>query len=410
MMHAPFDEAPARLHARYLAHLITKTGFLDFDSNKTIPTIDLFKPQSGVMIGVLLGIDEKGDEVLLKAVSGQNRNLSHYVPHVISEEEYQRYLNEYDPLIKDPANTALEQSEYSSQALKHYYSLYRFPTLSGGSTTLTECFEGKPIPTGSGDCAAIKLLSYALNHQITPTSMTEFFYGSGTRTHLGFYGPCEERCRPILKSMLGVDIVYRDRHILVVNKQPHLRSVPGTTENDSIETRVRTLIPSAPLQCATHRLDMDTSGLMVIALSKEALRGMQTLFREYRVTRGYEALLEGILKEKEVVITLPLRADITNRPHQIVDRTNGKEAKTLVRRIRVEEHLGGHLTRVEFTPVTGRTHQLRIHSKEGLGLPIFGDRLYGSGMKSRLFLHAKSLVFPHPITKEELHFTIGVPF
>ena len=405
-----FNEEPARLHARYLVHLITKTGFLDFDSNKALPVKELFKEYNGVMIGVLLGTDKDGNEVLLKGISGQQRNLARYVPHIITDPDFQTYLDTYDAIIKDPQNTPFEQSEYSAQALKHYYGLYRFPTIGGGMVTLSECFGDRPIPTGSGDCAAIKLLAYAFSHHIVPNSMTEFFYGSGTRSHLDFYQPCEERCSPILRKMLGLDPVYRDEHLLIVNKPPHLRSIPGTVESDSIESRVRTLIPSAPVQCATHRLDMDTSGLIVVALTGKALSGMHGLFRTQRVRRTYEALLEGILKEEETEITLPLRADITNRPYQVVDREGGKEAKTHVKRIRVEEHPSGYLSRVEFTPYTGRTHQLRIHSKEGLGLPILGDRLYGSGVKGRLYLHAKSLAFIHPITKEELHIHAPVPF
>ena len=401
-----FDEEPARLHARYLAHLITKTGFLDFDSGKTLPV----KEHGGVMIGVLLGTDRYGNEVLLKAISGQQRKLARYVPHVITDTDFQTHLDTYDALIKNPHNTPFNKSEYSAQALNHYYGLYRFPTIDGSTVSLFECFGNRPIPTGSGDCAAIKLLAYALGNHIVPTSMTEFFYGDGTRSHLGFYQPCEERCAPILKRMLGLYPVYRDKHLLIVDKPPHLRSIPGTVESDSIESRVRKLIPSAPVQCAAHRLDMDTSGLIVVALTKEALSGMHHLFRTQRVRRTYEALLEGILKEEETEISLPLRPDITNRPYQVVDHEGGKEARTHVKRIRVEEHPEGHLSRVEFTPYTGRTHQLRIHSKKGLGLPILGDRLYGSGMKSRLYLHAKSLEFTHPITKEEIRVDGLVPF
>lgn len=410
MMNAIFDEGPARHHARYLAHLITKSGYLDFDSNKTIPISTLFAPNGGVMIGVLVGRDSEGNELLLKAVSGGHPNIPHWVPHLISEEAYEHYLHTYDEVIKDLSNTPKEQQALSARALEHYTSLYAIPTINKTTVTLNECFEERAIPTGSGDCAAIKLLSYALKQHISVISLVEFFYGNGSREHLNFYTPCSERCRPILKQMLNLEIVYRDEYFIVVNKPSALRSVPGTRIVDSVETRVRTLIPSAPIQCATHRLDMDTSGLIIIALSKEALTRMHRLFRNQEVERTYEALLEGILKEKEASIDLPIRADITNRPYQVVDHTHGKEANTLVKRIRVEEHPEGHYTRVEFTPITGRTHQLRIHSQMGLSMPIVGDRLYGSGMNTRLHLHAKELKFIHPFTEEEVVITSAVDF
>ncbi|NLZ76454.1 MAG: RluA family pseudouridine synthase [Spirochaetales bacterium] len=401
-----FDEEPARLHARYLARLITETGFLDFDSDRGIPANE----QAAVMIGVLLGTDGNGNEVLLKGISGGRRNLRGYVPHLIPDAAYRAYLDAHDPVIKDPCNTPPERRGHSARALRHYYGLYRFPTVFGGTVTLAECFGDRPIPTGSGDCAAIKLLAYALDNDIRPTSMTEFFYGAGARSHLEFHHPCTERCSPILRRMLGLDPLYRDEHLLILDKPPHLRSIPGTVESDSIESRVRTLIPSAPVHCATHRLDMDASGLIVVALTAEALSGMHRLFRTRQVRRNYEALIEGILKKEKTEILLPLRSDRANRPYQVVDHAGGKEARTLVKRIRVEEHPDGHLTRVELTPYTGRTHQLRIHCREGLGLPILGDRLYGTGMKSRLHLHARTLEFSHPVTGKELHIDAPVPF
>ncbi len=417
-MHPPLPSYPAKLHALYLQHLLATRKAIDFDAGCHYSTDRLFMNGGGIMFGVMVARDRSGNEVLLKAFSGSLggvRNLPGWAAHLVDDCEYDAYMQQYDHRIKALEGTA-EQAALSHKALSHYYGLYNLAAIDGGRIPLAACFQGSNIPTGSGDCCAIKLLHTAFTRDLQPISMAEFFFGrSRNRRHLEFCDPCDEKCKPIIGHMLGLDIIHRDEHILVVNKPSSLLSVPGrTVQNiDSVETRVRRLYPDAPLQCATHRLDMDTSGLLVVALSKQGHAGMQQLFRQQQVTKQYTALLDGILTRQEGTITLPFRLDPDNRPHQVYDEVNGKWGTTTFKRLGVERTTEGRLvTRILFEPRTGRTHQLRLHSAhpKGLGLPILGDRLYGNGMKDRLHLHAHMISFTHPITGESMTFSAETPF
>lgn len=434
-MNPPLSEHKALLHARVLQHLLLSSSVVDFDAEGSVSTDGFFAPKGGAMFGVLVAIDQEGTEVLLKAFSGSclgRRNLMGWVDHLIDDETFLRYERTYDPQIKELGKAILQESdEHKKRALTHtrsmlsrkallaYYSLYRIPTITGDTVSLFDCFPDGKIPTGSGDCCAIKLLAYAFSHHLRPVSMAEFFFGDATadhkRTHLDFYGPCDEKCKPILEQMLGLDIIYQDEELVVVNKPAHLLSVPGRgAENqDCVESRVRALFPQAPLQCAVHRLDMDTSGLLVLALTKQAHRCLSIQFQNQSVEKHYVALLEGVLPSEEGEITLPFRLDTENRPRQVYDDQQGKWGTTSYKRLAVERLDNGKLiTRVLFTPHSGRTHQLRLHSShpKGLGLPILGDRLYGTGMETRLHLHAQSLSFSHPYHKNRLHFMTKAPF
>lgn len=415
-MYAPLPEYPAKTHARYLASLLQRTGFLDFDHDRSIPISRLFERGEGRMIGVLTAIDGQGDEVLLKAFSGTigtQRSIEGWAPHPMDEHVYRSYLAEHDPLIKavgsqiESADSPAERlrlerlrSDHSRAALAHYNRLFTLTGIDGIPYSLSHIFANRPIPTGSGECCAPKLLSWAFSNNLRPTSMAEFYFGSSAngREHARFYPPCTERCAPILTALLGLSIRYRDHNLIVVDKKSGLLSVPGSGPlmQDSVETRIRVLYPDAPLQCAAHRLDMDTSGLIIVALHRKALSWMHQEFRTHRVIRHYEALLEGIVPHKEGVITLPFRADITNRPYQVYDEAEGKWGTTHFKRLGVEKRPdGSFVTRMHFTPTTGRTHQIRLHAAhpKGLGHPILGDRLYGSGMTDRLYLHAKKIRF-----------------
>ncbi|WP_332447713.1 RluA family pseudouridine synthase [Sphaerochaeta sp.] len=429
-MHPPLPEYPARLYALHLARILERENVVDFDGERKVSTQAFFtEEQGGTMFGVLVARDEMGNEVLLKAFSGAcqgERNLQGWADHLVEEEAYQAYLEHHDPEIKrmtealskeHTAQLAQQRSIMSQTALQAYYNLYRIPTLGGEPIGLGALFSGGKIPTGSGDCCAIKLLGFALSHRLTPMSMAEFYFGRETQTrkHLQFYGPCDEKCKPILKGMLHLDIIHRDEDLMVVNKPASLLSVPGNgaEHQDSVETRVRLLFPDAPRQCAVHRLDMDTSGLLVIALNKEAYRHVQHQFREHMVQKTYVALLDGVVTEEQGRIELPFRLDPKNRPHQIYDEVHGKWGTTLFHRIRVERRADGRLaTRMLFIPLTGRTHQLRLHSAhpKGLGKPIIGDRLYGNGASDRLHLHAKTISFLHPRTNERMEFSTQDPF
>ena len=195
-------------------------------------------------------------------------------------------------------------------------------------------------------------------------------------------------------------IIFEDDDLIVVNKPPEFLSVPGKEINDSVYTRIKQLYPTATGPLIVHRLDMSTSGILVLTKTKEANKILQSQFIKRTVKKRYVALLDGHLTEKSGVIQLPLRLDIDDRPRQLVDFTNGKKAETNWTLI---NHKNGK-TRVYFYPITGRTHQLRVHSAHVLGLesPILGDKLYGTS-DQRMYLHAQEITFEHPITREVMH-------
>lgn len=214
-----------------------------------------------------------------------------------------------------------------------------------------------------------------------------------------------------IMSKPELDILYADRKIVVVNKPSGLLSVPGKgPENqDCIVTRVQAHFPECRRFPTVHRLDMDTSGILVLGLTARAQRELSVQFQNREVSKRYVALLDGVLEAEHGQVELPLRLDPDNRPHQVVDFEQGKPALTLWKRIAVEN---AH-TRVEFEPKTGRTHQLRVHAAHhlGLGHPIVGDRLYGTGTgPGQLKLHARYLRFVHPKTKEVMEFDVPPAF
>jgi tRNA pseudouridine32 synthase/23S rRNA pseudouridine746 synthase len=195
----------------------------------------------------------------------------------------------------------------------------------------------------------------------------------------------------------GIDIIYRDSSIAVVNKPGGLLSVPGRgpDKQDCLVNRIRKLYPECISQPSVHRLDMDTSGLMVLAMTTEAHRNLSIQFQDRKVKKQYAAILEGIVEKERGEVNLPFRLDVTNRPFQVYDPVHGKMATSLWEKIEVT----GKKTRILFTPVTGRTHQLRLHASHprGLGCPVLGDRLYGNGKPGEpLFLHSCYLSFRHP--------------
>ena len=278
-------------------------------------------------------------------------------------------------------------------------------------------------PGGTGDCCAPKLLQYAYQHHLKPVCMAEFWWGESTkeelRQHLHYYPACRGKCKPILTWMLqGLDVdpnpelqgvahlelntVYEDNDIVVVDKPSGMLSVPGRIDDYSVETVMRQRYPDAMI---VHRLDMGTSGLLIVAKSSEAYHPLQEQFIKHQVKKKYVAMLEGRGKKEEVrgTVSLPLRPDPMNRPRQMVDMEHGKRAVTDY------EFLSDDL--VALYPQTGRTHQLRIHcaSPDGLGRPIVGDELYGT-KGDRLMLHASEIWFRHPITGQEMHLASSPPF
>ena len=208
-----------------------------------------------------------------------------------------------------------------------------------------------------------------------------------------------------------LDIIYKDSSIVVINKQGGLLSIPGRGDDkkDSVTERIKTLYPESIDQPSVHRLDMYTSGLIVLAFTKEAHRNLSIQFQKKEVVKQYTAVLDGEITGESGVIKLEFRLDPENRPFQVYDPVNGKEGITEWEKISTENGK----TRILFTPYTGRTHQLRLHSahEKGLGIPITGDRLYGSGKEGdQMMLHASYLEFTHPETGERISFSSPPPF
>lgn len=301
-------------------------------------------------------------------------------------------------------------------------------------------------PGGSGDCAGPKLLQYAYARGYTPLSIAEFWWGNSPeheiRHHGGFYPACKGRCEPILSHMLlGLPgyrqqeqlhslthpklatetaqipkILHEDDWFIVVEKVSGMLSVPGRTGHASAVSMLNEHGFPPSVLWAVHRLDMDTSGILILAKQEKALKAMQGLFRKREVSKQYEALLEGRVKTESGEIDLPLSADLLDRPRQKVDFESGKTAHTrfeVLERIPANEH-HPELTRVSFYPQEGRTHQLRLHAAhpKGLACPIWGDRLYGKGPSphTRMCLHATSVRFLHPFTEQVMEISSPCPF
>ena len=331
-----------------------------------------------------------------------------------------------------------QRTALTTASLQKVFDLYTFTRFDGRKITLNEIIAlhgGRLPPTGTGDCCAPKLLSYAFEHGLIPVSMDEVFYGkdSPNKKRGTSYPPCDERCGYILPSILGLEILYRDDSILVVNKQSGLLSVPGRTpdKQDCIESRMKALFPFTNQlnQPAVHRLDMETSGIMILAFTKEAHRELNRQFEAKEVHKKYIALLDGVLEkadgdaapkrgEKSGRIELKFRLDPDNRPHQIYDEEYGKLGITDWQNLglvtyRAPDGSSRKATRILFMPQTGRTHQLRLHSSDqhGFHLPIIGDTLYGTCLPGqRLMLHAAEITFTHPITGSPMHFVCPPEF
>jgi len=289
----------------------------------------------------------------------------------------------------------------------------------------------KTPPAGAGECAAPKLLQQAYLHGWKPIAMAEFWWGDSPKTeirHHGHYYPaCKGKCEPILQHMLqglqveenpmlkrmqvpsqNLEIVYEDPWLSVINKPAGMLSVPGKEDAVSVYSLMREQYPEADGPLTVHRLDMATSGLMLIAKNKRVHQNLQAQFKNRLVRKRYVALLEGIVPKDKGTVDLPLCLNPLDRPRQMVHTEHGKPAIT---DYQVLERLDGKRTRIAFYPRTGRTHQLRIHAAHPLGLhcPIIGDELYGE-KADRLYLHAEYLEFTHPITGETVRITKEAEF
>ncbi len=317
-----------------------------------------------------------------------------------------------------------ERATLSAKLQLQLFESYTFLNQFGEESSLLDIFSETVLqkpPSGAGECAAPKLLQYAFLNQLKPICMAEFWWGkspaSEIRVHQQFYPACRGKCEPILNHMLKgipmdqnpmesqaavdqIEIVFEDDSIAIFNKPPDFLSVPGKTLTDSVYSRAKKLFPNATGPLLVHRLDMSTSGLILMAKTKAIHQALQRQFIQRTISKRYVAILNGELNGTfEGEINLPLRLDLDDRPKQIVCNDFGKPAKT---RFEVIEIKNGR-TKVYFYPITGRTHQLRVHAAHARGLnsPIVGDDLYGTKAE-RLFLHAERLTFFHPVLKKEM--------
>lgn len=314
-----------------------------------------------------------------------------------------------------------------SDALQHWlFEQYDMLNAKGEHRNLCRIFTDTPQgvpPSGAGDCCAPKLLQYAYQLNYRPLCMAEFWWGDSPkreiRHHLHYYPACRSKCKPILGFMLqGLDldpdphdsgsngmalkIIYEDKDIIVVSKPSGMLSMPGLIDRECVADILKKELGEGYYMPA-HRLDMDTSGLLVVAKNEESLRHLHEQFAARKVEKRYTAVLDGTADiPKHGFIRLPLSADENDRPRQVVDKEGGKAAVT---EYTVERTDNGK-TYIKLVPHTGRTHQLRVHCAhaDGLAMPISGDRLYGHPSDSRLMLHAEYLSFRHPTTGEKLRF------
>lgn len=335
-------------------------------------------------------------------------------------------------LQADTTELILLKSEYDSltAALQQQrYAQYQFLNQYGETQDLNDLFSDITPPQGAGDCATIKLLQHAFKQHLKPLAMAKFWWGASPaaqiRKHKYFYEACKNKCEPILQHMLAglnidanpllqnpaegkeLEIVYQDDAMVVINKPAEFLSVPGKTITDSVYSRMQTMFPDSDSPLIVHRLDMSTSGLIVIALTKDAHKALQKQFIERTAEKRYVALLDGIAEQNHGEINLPMRVDLDDRPRQLVCYEHGKPALT---KWQVLERKDGK-TKVYYYPKTGRTHQLRIHSahQNGMNMSIVGDDLYGQKAE-RLHLHAQYLGLNHPVTGEPMVFEVDADF
>ena len=376
------------------------------------------------------------DEQLLLEKELQKESIEHSYHLKSIKSRAQEHINHLEKklsLLRDEINNLKEERKLMSNQLQQkIFRNYTFLNHNQEEKSLLDIFNDFGVdlpPAGAGECAAPKLLQYAYLHQLTPITFAEFWWGaspkSEVRKHGEFYPSCRGKCEPILGHMLEglqVDenpmlqnpakdktftIVYEDEDLLIVNKPSEFLSVPGKNISDSVYTRIKEQYPDATGPLLVHRLDMSTSGILLVAKNENAHRFLQRQFIKRTVKKRYVALLEGNVESDSGKIELPLRVDLDNRPYQLVCYEHGKPAVTHFEVIERREKE----TLIYFYPSTGRTHQLRVHAahQSGLNAPIKGDDLYGH-KGERLHLHAEYLSFTHPTTKRKFKITVPHPF
>ena len=398
-------------------------------------------PTEGKMFGVL--VVERNEKCKVKneklgflaAYSGllEGRNdWDYFVPPIFDAQQPDGYFKTREREIM-----ASEEHKQMSQELQTWL-FHQYQLLNARSETkdLVDVWQDYhcsarirskfPLPPGgTGDCCAPKLLQYAYKEGLKPICMAEFWWGESPknliRHHEQFYPACRGKCLPVLTWMLqGLEVapnpeenrstplepevVYVDEVVVVVNKPSGMLSMPGRQTTYSVATWAQ---ESWPGSMVAHRLDMSTSGIILVAKTEEAYHALQEQFTERVVKKKYLAIVEGKPQEEHGVINLPLSSDPLNRPCQVVDHEHGKQAITEYRVLATAQ---GY-TLLALWPHTGRTHQLRMHCAhhEGLDCPILGDELYGRKAE-RLYLQAQAITFVHPSTNKRMHFELPYPF
>ncbi len=400
--------------------------------------------QCGKMFGVL--------------VYGENQYIAAFSACLDGSYYHEGFVPPVYEITSVPVGSSREESQRLQRLL---FSHYNFTNGKGEERNILDIFrDEKPIlspeewfggsdnlkfeiknnksslpPAGAGECCAPKLLQYAFTHHLQPIAIAEFWVGAPPRNELRregvFYAPCSGKCVPILRHMLQgievepepqkiqaeqlcrqIEILYEDEYLMVVSKPAGLLSVPG---KDNVLSLSEYLSQQGtfPFLRPAHRLDQDTSGLLVLSKTPEVYTTLQAYFQRRDILKRYEAVVEPATKKRferlSGRIELPLLPNPFDRPRQMVDTAHGKPALT---RFAVREQYPDGKVFIDFFPLTGRTHQLRVHAAhpDGLNAPIVGDRLYGGVPAERLMLHAAEISFMHPATKEEMHFCIPSSF
>lgn len=400
------------------------TSSYSFPASTQFSVSDIFNAKKGMMFAILIARTESNQKVVLRGFSGQafaHHRIPGYVPPCYSEKAWQEINALYDPMIKEldqmveegDKEAEKERKRLSQEASGKIRDIHLFHDADGKTFTLEEIEE--KMPTGSGDCAGTKVINYAMKKGYRISGFTEFYLGKDTneRKNGQFYPPCRQRCEKIISRMLKLDFIYLDEEIAVINKPSGLLSVPGKGDDkkDCVSERFKQILSDPIDNPFVHRLDMDTSGIIVLARTKQAQRTLAMAFEKRSVKKEYEALLVGRVEEDEGIIDLPMRLDVERRPYQIVDMDNGKSAVTAFKKLGYTTVDGTLCSRMRFFPHTGRTHQIRVHAAYGLGHPIYSDRLYGNQIEGRrLMLHASRLEINHPTTGEKMIFNCPAPF
>ena len=340
---------------------------------------------------------------------------------------------DYEKIKEDIRKIKQSRKQHSDNLQRWLFSQFNMLNDKGECKNLIDIFKdtaAKTPPAGSGECCEPKLLQYAYSLGYKPLQMAMFWWGESPkeeiRHHLHFYPACNGKCKPILQWMLPastfepaavdlsiynkVETLYEDREIAVIHKPEGLLSVPGKdTAQPSVYALMRSKYPEATGPLIVHRLDMSTSGVMIIAKTEFAYHRLQKAFLNHQIQKKYVAIISGKDIPVKGIISLPLMPDYLDRPRQIVDHEQGKEAIT---EYEVLEPVDDSHLRIALYPKTGRTHQLRVHCAhhEGLNAPILGDPLYGNEKASRLHLHAEEITFEHPLTGKKITITRKADF